>query len=225
MARPQIKIGVRVTQYDAVRTLGQTVVLSMTGNLSFPTPSPLLATLQSAVTALSNAIAAWGPAGNRGTHEDLINLRAASFTLRNLLLQEAAYVYNQVDPTADYLTQAAFILSSGFQVKNSPVPQGALGAPQNVHQMFAPNVPIFKFKIKWKKPLGLSSPNNCKSYIIMRSLTDDVNAAVQVGTSTKTSFIDNPPFVSGLTYWYFVAGNNDSSTGVFSSGLGCTLPV
>lgn len=215
MSKVRIKIGVKYQQYDAMRTLGQTVVLSMTGNLNFPTPSPTLATIQSAVTALSNAITAWGTVGNRGTHQDLINVRNASLTLLKLLQLEAAYVVNSVDPNADQLTQTAFILSSGFSIREIAAPQGVLNPAQNLHIFSKQNINLRYVALRWKKPLGLTSPGNVKSFTVLRGITNVESAAVAIGQTKKVTFIDTTT-APATTYFYWIIANNAAGQGAYS---------
>jgi len=213
-SRPSATLNVRVNQYSALVDLGNRVFSSMTGNISFTTPIPTLLAIQTAVTAVENSIAAWGPVGNRGSHLDLVTLRDNATILRNLLIAEAQYVTNTAGIAAgsDYTAMATIIASSGFGVKNSPLPQGLLAAPQNLHQMFSNTISIHTPKIAWKKPIGLTSPNNVKSYQVIRSLTNDIMAGTVIATTTKTSFIDLTTAVATI-YYYFVKGVNTDGPG------------
>ena len=166
-ARPQVVITARVSQYSALASLAYQIVADMTIAIAnFPIPSPALAAITAAANTVVANIALWDPVGNRGSHQDLLNLRASCLDLRNLLVEEEFYVQNTVPLSDSYPDQAAWIASSGFSVKNSPTPQGSLGPPQDFHQLFQNGVSIYTPKLKWKKPLGLTSPNNCKSYTI-----------------------------------------------------------
>ena len=171
-------------------------------------------------------INAWGVKGARGSHSDLINLRASAFALKNLLTAESAYVQNIVDPTTSYADQDAFILTSGFSTKNSPTPQGVLSAPQNLHQVFNGNVSIYIPKLRWKKPLGLTSPNNVKFYQILRYPSIGPTLPAVIATSTKTAFTDNTGgLVKGTGYTYTVTACNDSGASPFCSPIAVTIPL
>lgn len=226
MARPSATLNTPVSDYAGLEALGNFVFVSMSGNLSFPTPVPTLVSLQTATTAVSAGIAAWGPVGNRGSHSDLLNLRAASLTLRNLLLEMAAYVTSTAGilDAPDYVAMAATIASSGFSVKNAPTPQGLLNAPQNLHQVFKNSVSIYTPKLKWNKPIGLNSPNNVKSYQILRGLTNSPIAAIPIGTSTRTDFTDVTA-LPATQYFYFVRGVNASGYGNYSNDCQVNTPV
>lgn len=226
IARIKVALGVRYQQYNLLRTLGQTVVLSMTGNLNFATPSPTLAVLQAAVTALSAAITAWGTVGSRGSHQDLVNLRNAALALYKLLQQEAAYVQNLVDPDADQLTQSAFILSSGFQIRQLPAPQGVLNPVQNLRQFFKSNINLRYVALRWKKPLGLLSAQNVKSYTVYRGTTANFTdvTTISLATVKRVTYIDTTA-VAATTYWYWVIGNNTDGQGAIPVPVQITTPI
>ena len=224
MGKIRAKIGVKYQQYDVMRTLGQTVVLSMTGNLSFPTPSPTLATVQSAVTTLSNAITAWGNVGARGSHQDLIAVRNASLALLKLLKLEAAYVSNLVDPNADELTQAAFILSSGFSIRSIPAPQDVLNPAQNLHIFSKQNINLRWVALRWKKPLGLTSAGNVKSWTIYRGITNVFSAAVAIAQTKKVTYIDSTT-APATTYFYWAIPNNTAGQGAIGVPVTVTTPA
>ena len=229
-ARPQVVITARVSQYSALASLAYQIVADMTIAIAnFPTPSPALAAITAAANTVVDNIALWGPVGNRGSHQDLLNLRASCLVLRNLLVEEAAYVQNTVPLTDSYPDQAAWIASSGFSVKNSPTPQGLLGPPQDFHQLFQNGVSIYTPKLKWKKPLGLTSANNCKSYNIYRTVNSVIPPPVPppasyLTTVTRTSFIDTTA-LPGTSYLYIVAGVNTDGTGAYSATLVINTPV
>ena len=217
--RAKVKIITTANNYNALDLLARNVIANMTANVaSFPTPAPTLVALSAQEVILANLITAWGVAGARGSHQDLMNLRAASFSMRNMLVQEAAYVQNLVNPSDTYADQAAFILLSGFAVKNAATPQGVLGAPTNLHQFFSQTISINFNKLKWKKPIGLNSKVNVKSYFIARMVGGPPTMADVIATTTKTSFVDNTA-VAGTSYNYYVAGNNDAGIGVWAGPL------
>jgi hypothetical protein len=224
--KPTTTLNVKKSNYEAVVNLANRVVGSLTGNLNFLTPIPALATVQTDITSTINAIAAWGPVGNRGSHAQLLALRADANTLYNDLLTLAAYVQNTAQATAgnDYVSMAAIIGSSGFSIKNPPAPQGILGAPQNLHRFFANAISLYTPKLKWTKPIGLTSANNVKSYQILRSLTNNILVATVIATSTKTSFIDTSA-LAATQYYYWVKGVNTDGAGAESNVLATSTPA
>lgn len=218
--------GVKKSDYQAVDDLAQRIVASMTGNVTYPTPNPALAAISTQEALVATAIATWGPVGNRGSHADLLALRDAVDVLYAMLLAEASYVTSVATVTAglDYTVMAALIATSGFAVHNVPAPQGALAAPQGLHQMFSAFVDIHTPKLKWSKPIGLTSPNNVKSYQVIRSLTNDVTAGTVIATVTKTSYIDLTAAASTV-YYYFIRGVNTNGPGAESNVCQVNTPA
>ena len=119
---------------------------------------------------------------------------------------------------------AAIIITSGFGVKNNPNPQGLLGVPTDFRQIFANNINPYFVKMDWRKPVGLNSPGNVKSYQIMRSLTDDFATAVVIGTSTKTTFTDVTA-AHATVYFYWVRGVNTDGVGAQTASISVATPV
>lgn len=219
--KPRAKGIPRVTAYGLLSSFAAFIIVSLTGNAAFATPDPAIVALTAAQTALDAAIAAWGPVGARGSHVDLMNLRSAALTMRNLLVQELGYVQSTVVAAGgDYAAQSAMMASSGFGVKNAPVPQGLLGQPENFHQNFRNNISIYFVGLGWKKPLGLTSPGNVKNYQIWRNPTNNVfndPTCVGIGTATRTQFIDRTPLDTPA--WYFITASNDQGLGAPTAGL------
>ena len=215
--KPRAKGIPRVTAYQALVSFANDVFASMTGNAVFATPFPLLATIQTASNLLAADIAAWGPVGNRGSHLDLMTMRADALALRNLLVQELGYVQTTVVAAGgDYAAQAANMISSGFSVKNAGTPQGVLGQPENFHQQFLNRINIFFVGLRWKKPIGLTSPGNVKNYQILRGLIDDINdpGTVVIATTTRTSFIDKSVASNrAVPYYYWITASNAAGIG------------
>jgi len=224
--KPTTALNVKKANYAGVINLANGVFAAMTAAVAnFPTPTPPLTQLQTDTTTAETASTAWGVVGNRGSHSDLLNLRAAINVLYNDLLALASYVQNTAEISAplNYVLMASIISSSGFSVKNSPSPQGALSQPQNVHRVFTLVFSLYTPKIKWDKPLGLLSPGNVKMYGIYRNTVNDFPSATRVGTSTRTQFIDNPP--AGFTYFYFIVGFNAAGAGAESMAFETSTPV
>lgn len=224
--KPTTTVNVKKSNYNGVANLGNRVIVSLTGNGNFATPSPTLLVLQADTTAVEAAIAQWGPVGNRGSHADLLDLRQKVNVLYNDLLAEAQYVQNtaQLAAGTDYATMAAIITTSGFGVKNPPVPQGILGAPQNLHRFFKNSISLYTPLLRWKKPIGLTSPNNVKSYQILRNTVNNLLTATVIGTSTKVEFLDNTA-LAGTQYFYWVKGVNTDGAGAESAVLSTSTPV
>lgn len=223
--RPQVKIGVKISNYSGVASLAQQVHDSMlAGILLFPAPIPSLATFQTNINTLVAAIAAWGPVGNRGSHADLVALRAACLVVYTDMILLAAYVQNLVDPTDSYPDQTTFILASGFSVKNAATPQGMLASPEGLIQLIQPSIPLQTPKLKWSKPIGLLSAGNVKSYKVYRQSVNLGAPTEVIGFPTKTSFIDESA-TGGTQYNYWVSGINSAGEGVQSAPILISVPL
>jgi hypothetical protein len=99
----------------ALVTLAQAIVQAMTGNASFPTPEPALATVTAAVTSLESAEVA-SKARTKGATAVRDDQRTALVTL---LDQLKAYVQKIADANVE--TAAAIIESAGMAVRKTPV--------------------------------------------------------------------------------------------------------
>ncbi len=227
MSKPIVSIKLSPKNYAGLVNLGNRVFVSMTGNLNFPTPSPTLASLQTGITDVTNAIGVWGPKGNRGSHADLVDLRQKALTLSQLLKSEAQYVQNtaQTASGSDYILMGAIIQTSGFQLANAKTPQGVLQMVQNYHQFVTRKINNNQVKLKWKKPLNTTSAGNVKSYKIYRSASSSFSAATVLSTVTKTSFVDTNATGSVQTYSYWIVPVNTAGDGVMSDILTVTLPI
>lgn len=226
MSKPVIAIKLSPKNYSGLVNLGNTILAAMTGNLSYTTPAPPLSSLQSAITNVENAIAAWGPKGNRGSHQDLVDLRTKALTLRDMLKAEAQYVQNTAQITAgtNYAEMAAIITSSGYQLSNVKTPQGILQMVQNFHNFVSRKINSNQIKLKWKKPLNTTSAGNVKSYTILKGATSVVSAAIPVAFTTKTSFIYTNDAATPQTLYFWVIPVNTAGEGVVSDVVAVTIP-
>lgn len=225
-SRPQTILGVKRSNYQGIANLANLIIAGMTGNANFVTPSPALLAIQTELTTLEADIATWGPVGNRGSHADLLALRAQADLVYSMLLAESEYVQNiaQLAAGADYPTMAAIIITSGFGVKNNPNPQGLLGVPTDFHQEFKNSINIYFVKTNWTKPVGLNSPGNVKAYQVLRSLTNDFSNAVVIGTTTKTNYLDTTA-AAGTKYFYWCRGVNTNGVGAQTAAIEVNTPV
>ncbi len=226
MAKPIIAIKLRTTAYAGLVNLANRIVVSMTGNANFTTPSPTLLSLQSAVTDVETAIAVWGSKGNRGSHASLVDLRQKALTLSQMLKSLAQYVQNTVQTAAgsDYNAMGAIIVTSGYQFSNPKNPQGVLQMVQSFHNFVSRKLNGNQVKIKWKKPLNTATAGNVKSYNIYRGTTVVFSAAKQIATTTKSSFIDTNSTSASVTWSYWIVPLNTNGEGVLSNAVTVTVP-
>jgi len=219
--KPIISIRLRQTDYAGLVTLGNELVAGLTGNGNFTTPLPTLVALQAAITDVEDAITTWGPKGSRGPKSALLDLRAKAITLSQIIKSLSQYVQNTAQTTAgsDYATMAAIMSTSGFDVVTSRNPQGPLQAVENFRKVTTPKVNYYQVKLMWRKPLGLTTRSNVKSYNVLRSATPVLSAAVKVGATTRTSFVDTNDTGTPQTWHYWVVPVNGAGEGTVSEML------
>ncbi len=226
MSKPIIAIKLSKTNYAGLINLGNRVAADLAGNLNFATPLPTILALQTAVTNVITAIAVWGPKGNRGSHADLVDLRTKALTLSQTLKSLAQYVQNTAQTAAgsDYVLMGNIIVTSGYQFANTKTPQGILQMVQNFHNFVTRRINANQVKLKWKKPLNTTSAGNVKSYNIMRGTTSVFSAAVQIATTTKTSFTDTNDGTTPVTWFYWIVPVNTAGDGVVSDVVSVIVP-
>jgi hypothetical protein len=172
-----------------------------------------------------NALAAWGPKGNRGSHANIVALREASLTLHQTLKALADYVQTTASITAgnDFAAMATLITSSGFKLAATPAPVGVLEVVQNFHNFFSRSVNKNQVKLKWKRPLNTNYPNDVKNYTVYRSATAVFNTATPVANTPKTSFLDTNISTSAQTWFYWIVPSNAFGPGIVSDAVAATL--
>jgi hypothetical protein len=221
MRKPLVVINLSPRMYAKLAGLGNAVVAALTANLHFTTPAVPLATLTGAVTDVEDAIAAWGPRKARGSHDELLTLRDKALTLHQLLHSEAEYVQLTAQTTAgsNYSEMAAILGTSGYELKGDPNKQGVLQMVQGLHHFASRKLAQNQVKLKWKRPLNVTSGNNVRDYRILRGTTADFTAAVEIGSTTRTSFIDTNDTAATVKWTYWVVPFNNAGPGVPSDGL------
>lgn len=223
--KPIIALRLSPVSYSGLVDLGNRVVASLAGNISFTTPAVTLMSLQTAITNVVDAIALWGPKGNHGSHADLVNLRQKALVLRQLLQSEAKYVEitAQLAAGTDFVTMTTIIVSSGYQLSNAATPQGILQMVQNFHRFDTRKVNPNQVKLKWKRPLN-TLPNNVKSYRVLRGTSTVFSSAVEIGVTTKASFVDTNSSTAPITWSYWIVPVNTNGGGIVSDAVTVTLP-
>jgi len=216
--KPIISIGLDKNDYTGRIALANEIAAGLTANAAFTTPLPSVATLQSAITDVEDALTAWGQQGSRGPTSALLDLRAKNTALAQIIKSLSQYVQNTAQTAAgsDYETMAALMSTTGFKVTTARQPQGMLQAVENFRNVVTPSVNFYQVKLAWRKPLGLTSRGNVKSYNVMRSATPVLSAAVQVAATTSTSFVDSNTSGTPQTWHYWVIPVNTAGEGVVS---------
>ncbi len=214
MDKPIIVVKVTAKQFKALVLLIQHVILNMTSNLNFLVPSPTLLALQSALDDLNAALTLWGPKGHRGGHDAYVSLIAKAVYAHTLITQEADYCMTAVNPTLTFEAQTVILSSSGFTLKNARTPQGILQMVQNFHRFISRAVGLNQVKLKWKKPLNVTSRANVKGYKIYRNSVNIFSTATIINSIGITSYIDTP--ASG-SWFYWVVPYNKNGDGIPST--------
>jgi hypothetical protein len=221
MKKPIIAIKLSPRNYAGLVALGNHVVNGLASNVHFVSPAIPTATLQAAVADLVQATAQWGPQGNRGNHEDLVDLRRKALVLANMLKAEAQYVQTTalIATGTDYAAMGVIISTSGFGLANARTPQGILEKVQDLHEFVSRKLNKNQVKLRWKKPLNLTSRSNVKEYHVLRCNSTDLTTAVEVGVSTKATFTDVNTSVNAARWTYWIVGYNSNGAGVVSDPI------
>jgi len=170
---------------EALIAKAQFVLTKLTGNLSFPTPTPSLATLTTAIKALTDADAA-ATDGGKSAHL-LKNQRKKE--LAQLLILLAAYVTNTAQG------DEGKIISAGFAVRKTRQPIGLLPKPQDVEAH--PTEYTGQILVRCK---AMSDANIFEVFMNDTDPGDEKNWLL-VGTSTKAKFLKDG-LTSGKFYWF-----------------------
>ena len=172
-----IKLLLESFSHAGLLAFAQTVAAAMSGNAFYTTPNPTLIALGTLITAYSDAVTAWGTAGNRGSDVQKMALLDTRRALEDGLITLSSYCM-----TTTPFNASAFI-SAGWQVKSAAFPIGPLPGASNVRVMVGKTIPNGGVKIKWDRVVG------AYSYIVLRS--DDNGATFHVvAIITKASHLD-----------------------------------
>lgn len=204
-----VKVGVTKMSVPAKIQYTRQIVLDMTNNPNFATPSPDLDMLSEAAAALESAYnAALQARANAKMQTSLMGQKSTVLDL--LLMQEASYV--QSSSGGD----KAKIESAGFDVRDTPTPIGQLPAPAEPKAI--PSQHPGAIQLSWKKVHG------AKSYLIERA-TDNNQPLdwAAASTSTKTKTVVNT-MTSGLRYWFRVAAVGSAGQGAWSEPISKIAP-
>lgn len=161
------------------------IVLSMTGNANFPTPSPTLASITTLTNSLETAhIAALG-----GGTDDTANMHAKEVVLDLSLKLLASYVEGIAN--ANSITAEAVILSAGMPVRKSPT-----HLAKDFDVIPTGNPGEVKISTKYKV--------NATFIWQMTTNASDENSWVQITQTTQSKIIKSG-LVSGTRYYFRVA--------------------
>ena len=102
--------------------------------------------------------------------------------------------------------QEVALVTSGYSLKKERMPQGMLEQVQGLHEFIARNVRRGYVKMRWSKPLNITTHTNVKGYLMYRGAVNDFATASFVTCVTKNTFTQAPGI--GTWYYWVVAVNN-----------------
>lgn len=198
--------------YTGLANFGGAVYAAMLAAVAtFPAPPIVLATFLADLTNFGTLITLWGPVGARGSHADLINLRAGQKLIQNEMRALQAYVNSIAngDPV--------IVALSGFSGTNPHSPIGVLNAPQNFRQLITRNTLPNQAILKWKKPTNVGF-GKVPTYIV-EVLNTGTGTWSTLAISTRTKATVTNPNLPSPTMTVRVLGVNDAGNGTPTGGI------
>lgn len=181
-----VKLGLKGLSATELVAKAQGIHDAITGNALYPTPTPAMAALQTAIDALAAANAAVDNNGGRNEHQ---TRRVAEAALRLLVKQLAGYVQMTSNGDEDK------ILSSGFAVVKHGSAIGELNPPIDLGS----RVTNFtgRVSLKWKREEGADM------YHVFMSSSNDPFKWELIGATTKSRFHADS-LEAAKFYWFAV---------------------
>ncbi|MEO8067832.1 MAG: fibronectin type III domain-containing protein [Flavobacteriales bacterium] len=182
-----VRMGLSGLPADGLLNKGRFISAEMAAAVAtYPTPSPTLASVNTALDTLDAANAA---VLNRGK-SDYQARRVAYNAVKLLLQQLAGYVQQVAAGDEDK------ILSSGFEVRRRATPIGELNPPQNLAGRLT--VLTGRVALDWDPERGTDT------YKVFRSDTSDPFKWDLIAVSTRSRFnVDG--LIPGRYYWFAVS--------------------
>jgi hypothetical protein len=196
---PKIKLNLSKLTVPEKLAKAEQIVLKMTGNANFPTPSPSLVSITTAANELKTAFAE-AQAARQTQKEKTAAQNAKEELLDQLLTQEAAFVESVAG------NDEQIILSAGMDVRAAAV---ASTTPPEQPQALAPFAGDRdgEIDLSWDRVPG------AKSYIIEKTADPQAAAWQHAGVATKATFTADG-LTSGSRFWFRVAAvNNNGQSG------------
>jgi len=197
----KIKLNLRNMSVTEKIQFARQIVTGMTGNASFATPDPPLATITTCASALENA------------YNDANVARQEASTKVSVQDDEERVLDTNLQKLANYVESAsdgdeAKIQSTGMSVRAKPAPVGALPMPAGLAATAGDMEG--EIDLSWDRVTG------AKSYVIEQS-PDPITPLSwkHAGVSTKSS-ITVSGLTSGTKYWFRVAGIGAAGQGAWS---------
>lgn len=201
MKNPRIINGFDKLNDAELAVRAQAIIAAMTGNTNFPTPSPSLADMTTALSEYSTALSA-AKTGNRA---QIALKRQKREALISLLHQLGDYVLftSKRDRT--------MMVSSGFSIAKEAEPLPPLSKPENLQVLSGENAGELK--------IAISKVQGARAYQYQYTpdpLTIESKWESQLSTVTKNTFQD---LNSGSRYWCRVAAIGVDEQMVFSDAV------
>jgi len=187
---PKIKLGLNKMSVADLIGLSQQIANAMTGNPSFPTPNPPLATVTGATDALQTALNEANTARMESKNKTIVQNEQAD-KVRALIAQLASYVENVSEG------KEAVITSAGMDVASPPSSAAEPSTPTG----FTSTTGDSDREID----LGWNSVLHAQSYVVERSTAAPPNAVWEHQLTTTKSKVTIENLTSGTRYWFRVA--------------------
>lgn len=169
------------------------VITLMTGNAQYPTPSPSLTVITTAVNALETAVHDALDGGKIA----IATRNAARAEMLSLLRQLAAYV------TGNCNADLVALLGSGFEAVKAPSPVGVLPAPENLRLSIT--------GISGELYLRFDRVYNAANYSVQVATTPDGPWEDRdLSTSTRVTITGLTP---GKVYWVRACAHGSAGSG------------
>jgi len=220
MEPAKIVLKLKEKEYSKILDLAETVYERLLNNIIYSELQPMLPALKAGIVVLRKELERWGPQGNRGSHQDHVNLEFWALRVKLFLESLALKCENTVLRNVPVGERAAALATTGFPLKKQKSRQGVLEEPQNFHHFIARNLQPGDVKLRWEQPLNVTTHTNIKDYVVYRSSVNDFSTAVIISHTTRTTFTDTP----GSGKWfYWVAAENNMGEGVISHSVMVTV--
>ena len=186
----QVKLGLRDLSIPELIAKIRQVVIAMTGNATYPTPSPTLAALTAAADDLEAKLATAEQARLAAEAATAVQ-DTSKTTAETLVTAEGNYV--QQTSGGD----AAKIESAGMEVRDPSTPIGDLPAPTDLNATVGDH--DGQIDLHWDHVRG------AKSYLIEKSLDPPTAISWSVALVATKSSASVTGLTSGTKYWFRVA--------------------
>ncbi|MBI5476257.1 MAG: fibronectin type III domain-containing protein [Ignavibacteriales bacterium] len=197
----KIKLNLRNLNVTEKIQFARQIVTGITGNASFPTPDPPLATITNCATDLENAFNDANVAKQEANTK--VSIQDGKENVLDINLQKLA---NYVESASN--GDDAKIQSAGMSIRAKGVPIGALSLPSALSA--TAGAKEGEIVLRWDRVTG------AKSYIVEQSADQITSTSWKyAGVSTKASIIISG-LTSGTKYWFRVAGIGAAGQGAWS---------